>query len=101
MLKLVKIFSFVAICTLASIAGAQIGGTYMVWEQECRNWKCVGETPQKCKLNGDNTIQTCFVPPGEPVGCEVEMFAWMLCEGEDEEEEYCSHWYNKCIHPVP
>lgn len=99
MLKFIKIFSFVAICTIAAFAGAQPGGTYIVEDQECFNWKCKGKSEFGCTFNETRTIQTCFVV-FDPDGCEVESFAFMECIGVDGMGWLCGHWYPKCIHPV-
>ncbi|MGI8979754.1 MAG: hypothetical protein ACR2FY_11070 [Pirellulaceae bacterium] len=101
MLKLVKIFTFAAICTLATIAGAQIGILQEVFDMQCQNWVCSGITPEGCEFNGIRVIQTCFVvPPTPPQSCMTQVDTYMICEGEDEEEDYCSHFYPKCLHPV-
>lgn len=100
MFKFVKIFLFASICSLAAIAGAQIGGTSERLDSECRNWQCTGKASDGCVFLPTRTIQACFNVPSNT--CNEEINVWMQCEGFNVElRRPCTWIYPRCLNPAP
>lgn len=99
MLKFIKVFSFLAICAIAAIAGSNVGKAAIYDHYICREWACSGQLPGSSCYLTTNTIQTCFwyytYPTNHCYTSTTE--SYRECKGTNGFGE-CSEWILHCTH---